>query len=158
MSSRADNRTLSYAEAVFEATRSEMARDPSVFVMGQGVDDARGMFGTTLGLHKEFGPERSFDVPLAEDAMTGVGIGAALMTNLECRAAAFGAEHLFGDTLRSNDAMLHLARKSGYAFAASPADWKQVRFEKQVDVAPQNIPCATWRLAAMDGFAAPLAQ
>ena len=47
--------------------------------MGQGVDDARGMFGTTLGLHKEFGAERSFDVPLAEDAMTGVGIGAALM-------------------------------------------------------------------------------
>ena len=57
-----------------EATRSEMARDPKVFVMGQGVDDARGMFGTTLGLHREFGPERSFDVPLAEDAMTGVGL------------------------------------------------------------------------------------
>ena len=56
-----------------------MARDPKVFVMGQGVDDARGMFGTTLGLHKEFGAERSFDVPLAEDAMTGIGIGAALM-------------------------------------------------------------------------------
>ena len=54
MSSRADNRTLTYGEAVFEATRSEMARDPSVFVMGQGVDDARGMFGTTLGLHREF--------------------------------------------------------------------------------------------------------
>ena len=35
MSSPADNRTLSYAEAVFEATRSEMARDPKVFVMGQ---------------------------------------------------------------------------------------------------------------------------
>jgi pyruvate dehydrogenase E1 component beta subunit len=72
-------RLLSYGEAVFEATRLEMARDPSVFVMGQGVDDARGMFGTTLGLHREFGPERSFDVPLSEDAMTGVGIGAALM-------------------------------------------------------------------------------
>jgi acetoin:2,6-dichlorophenolindophenol oxidoreductase subunit beta len=80
MSSPAESsRTLSYAEAVFEATRSEMARDPKVFVMGQGVDDARGMFGTTLGLHKEFGAERNFDVPLAEDAMTGVGIGAAMM-------------------------------------------------------------------------------
>jgi acetoin:2,6-dichlorophenolindophenol oxidoreductase subunit beta len=72
-------RTLTYAGAVFEATRGEMARDPNVFVMGQGVDDPRGMFGTTLGLHKEFGAERSFDVPLAEDAMTGIGIGAALM-------------------------------------------------------------------------------
>ncbi len=78
MSSPAD-RELTYAEAVFEATRAEMHRDPDVFVMGQGVDDARGMFGTTLGLHKEFGADRSFDVPLAEDAMTGVGIGAALL-------------------------------------------------------------------------------
>src|SRR5262245_29548137 len=78
MSSQAE-RTLTYGEAVFEATRLEMARDPKVFVMGQGVDDARGMFGTTLGLHKEFGAERNFDVPLAEDAMTGVGIGAALL-------------------------------------------------------------------------------
>jgi len=72
-------RELTYAEAVFEATRSEMRRDPNVFVMGQGVDDPRGMFGTTLGLHEEFGAERNFDVPLAEDAMTGIGIGAALL-------------------------------------------------------------------------------
>lgn len=72
------HRSLSYAEALLEATRQEMRRDASVFVMGQGVDDARGMFGTTLDLHKEFGPERSFDVPLAEDGMTGVGIGAAM--------------------------------------------------------------------------------
>lgn len=71
-------RTISYGEALHEATRQEMQRDPSVFVMGQGVDDARGMFGTTLGLHEEFGPERSFDIPLAEDGMTGVGIGAAM--------------------------------------------------------------------------------
>lgn len=80
MSSQTEsNRELSYGEAVFEATRAEMRRDPNVFVMGQGVDDARGMFGTTLGLHKEFGAERNFDVPLSEDAMTGVGIGAALL-------------------------------------------------------------------------------
>lgn len=73
------NRSISYAQAIFEATRLEMSRDPNVFVMGQGVDDPRGMFGTTLGLHKEFGADRNFDVPLAEDAMTGIGIGAALM-------------------------------------------------------------------------------
>lgn len=81
MSSPEDNnaiRTISYGEALHEATRQEMQRDPSVFVMGQGVDDARGMFGTTLGLHEEFGAERSFDVPLAEDGMTGIGIGAAM--------------------------------------------------------------------------------
>jgi pyruvate dehydrogenase E1 component beta subunit len=71
-------RVLTYAQAIAEAIRQEMGRDPDVFVMGQGVDDAKGMYGTTLGLHEEFGADRNFDVPLSEDAMTGIGIGAAL--------------------------------------------------------------------------------
>ena len=54
-----------------------------------------------------------------DDRWQGHGIGKALLKNLECRAAAFGAERLFGDTLRSNDAMIGLARKSGYAFTKS---------------------------------------
>ena len=83
-----------------------------------------------------------------DDRWQGHGIGTALLKNLECRAAAFGAERLFGDTLRSNDAMIGLARKSGFAFTNSPGDWKLVRFEKHIDVAPQEIPCASWRLAA----------
>jgi GNAT superfamily N-acetyltransferase len=83
-----------------------------------------------------------------DDRWQGHGIGAALLKNLECRAAAFGAERLFGDTLRSNDAMIGLARKSGFAFTDSPGDWKLVRFEKHIDSAPQEIPCASWRLAA----------
>ena len=58
------------------------------------------------------------------------------------------AKRLFGDTLRSNEAMIGLARKSGYRFTHSPGDWKLVRFEKHVEVAPQEIPCASWRLAA----------
>lgn len=82
-----------------------------------------------------------------DDRWQGHGIGKALLKNLECRAAALGAERIFGDTLRSNDAMIGLARKSGYAFTASPGDWKLVRFEKQIDVEPQDIPCASWRLA-----------
>jgi pyruvate dehydrogenase E1 component beta subunit len=74
----AGTREITMAEALFDATRLEMERDERVFVMGQGVDDARGMFGTTRGLHELFGHARSFDVPLAEEGMTGVGIGAAL--------------------------------------------------------------------------------
>ena len=85
-----------------------------------------------------------------EDRWQGHGIGSALLKNLECRAAAFGAEYLFGDTLRSNDAMIGVARKSGYAFVPTPGDWKLVRFEKHIDVAPQDIPCASWRLAAQE--------
>jgi GNAT superfamily N-acetyltransferase len=83
-----------------------------------------------------------------EDRWQGQGVGSALLRNLECRAAAFGAKHLFGDTLRSNDVMIGLARKSGFAFKPSPGDWKLVRFEKHIGLAPQEIPCASWRLAA----------
>ncbi len=72
------DRELSYGEALHEAVRQEMARDLDVFVFGLGVDDAKGMYGTTTGLHEEFGADRNFDTPLAEDAMTGVAIGAAL--------------------------------------------------------------------------------
>jgi GNAT superfamily N-acetyltransferase len=91
----------------------------------------------------------SFEFGLSvDDRWQGHGIGAALLKNLECRAAAFGAERLFGDTLRSNDAMMSLARKSGFALTHSPGDWKLVRLEKHIDTAPQEIPCASWRLAA----------
>ena len=83
-----------------------------------------------------------------DDRWQGQGIGSALLRNLECRAAAFGAGRVFGDTLRSNDVMIGLARKSGFAFIRHPDDWKLVRFEKQIELAPQGIPCAGWRLAA----------
>jgi GNAT superfamily N-acetyltransferase len=90
----------------------------------------------------------SFEFGLSiDDRWQGQGIGSALLNNLQCRAAAFGAERLFGDTLRSNDVMISLARKSGFAFTNSPGDWKLVRFEKHIDAAPQHIPCASWRLA-----------
>jgi len=82
-----------------------------------------------------------------DDQWQGHGVGAALLKNLECRAAALGATWLFGDTLRSNGVMIALARKAGFALAHSPGDWRLVRFEKQI-VSAQDIPCATWRLVA----------
>ena len=84
-----------------------------------------------------------------DDRWQGHGIATALLKNLECRAAALGAEHIFGDTLRSNQTMISLARKSGFAFVNHPDDWKLVRFDKEIDVAPKDIPCASWRLAAL---------
>ena len=71
-------RSLTYDEAIREATEQEMDRDPSVVVLGLGVDDFRGIHGTTRGLAEKFGPARVSDTPLSEDAMTGVAIGAAL--------------------------------------------------------------------------------
>ncbi|WP_298870702.1 GNAT family N-acetyltransferase [uncultured Bradyrhizobium sp.] len=84
-----------------------------------------------------------------DDRWHGHGIATALMKNLECRSAALGAEHMFGDTLRSNETMISLARKSGFAFINHSDDWKLVRFDKEIHVAPQDIPCASWRLAAL---------
>lgn len=84
-----------------------------------------------------------------DDRWQGHGIATALLKNLECRAAALGAEHIFGDTLRSNQTMISLARKSGFAFVNHPDDWKLVRFDKEIHLAPKDIPCASWRLAAL---------
>ncbi|QOZ72635.1 GNAT family N-acetyltransferase [Bradyrhizobium arachidis] len=84
-----------------------------------------------------------------DDHWQGHGIATALMNNLGCRAAALGAEHMFGDTLRSNESMISLARKAGFAFVNHPDDWKLVRFDKEINVAPKDIPCASWRLAAL---------
>jgi len=73
-----EGRELTYAQALYEAVAQEMEIDPSVFVFGLGVDDVKGMYGTTKNLEKRFGVLRNFDTPLSEDAMTGVAIGAAL--------------------------------------------------------------------------------
>ena len=71
-------KTLSYADACSDATKTSMRRDENVLVYGLGVDDPKGMYGTTLGLVEEFGSERCFDTPLSEDSMTGMGIGLAM--------------------------------------------------------------------------------
>jgi len=71
-------RGLAFREALAEALLQIMEKDERVFVFGEGVDDPKGIFGTTLNLHKKFGTQRSFDIPIAENTMTGVGIGAAL--------------------------------------------------------------------------------
>ena len=91
----------------------------------------------------------SFEFGLSiDDRWQGHGIGSALLSNLQCRAAALGATRVFGDTLRSNEVMIALARKAGFSFIRHPDDWKLVRFEKPIELAPEEIPCASWRLAA----------
>lgn len=72
------SRTLSYCDAIHEALYQAMEADPSVIVMGEGVDDPRAIFGSTRGLHERFGAKRVADLPLSENGMTGVMIGAAL--------------------------------------------------------------------------------
>jgi len=71
-------RALSYREALREAQEQLLRSDDSVFLLGEGVDDPGGIFGSTLGLWKEFGKDRVMDLAIAENGMTGVAIGAAI--------------------------------------------------------------------------------
>jgi pyruvate dehydrogenase E1 component beta subunit len=72
------NRELKFWQAIHEATDLCMGADPSVCLMGLGVPDPKGIFGTTLGLIEKYGAERVSDLPTSENGMTGVAIGAAL--------------------------------------------------------------------------------
>ncbi len=72
------SRQLSYAKAILEATDQAMSLSPDVVVLGQLVDTQSGIFGTTTGLVKKYGPERVQDFPVAENLMTATGMGAAL--------------------------------------------------------------------------------
>lgn len=71
-------RVLSYTDALHEALSIALELDPKVLVLGQGVNDPKGMFGVTTGLHKKFGIDRVFDTPLSEEGITGICTGASM--------------------------------------------------------------------------------
>lgn len=72
------SRGLKFFQAVNEAIDLCMAKDPTVYIMGLGVPDPKGVFGTTLGLQQKYGSMRVMDMPTSENGMTGVAIGSAL--------------------------------------------------------------------------------
>ena len=71
-------REITYAQAILEATDQCMGKDSSVYIIGLGVPDPKGVFGTTLGLQDKYGDRRVMDMPVSENAMTGVAIGSAI--------------------------------------------------------------------------------
>jgi 2-oxoisovalerate dehydrogenase E1 component len=75
----AQARIISAAAAIHEATLQAMRADRRVIVLGEGVNDPKAIFGTTAGLVKEFGAQRSLEMPLAENGFTGMAVGAALL-------------------------------------------------------------------------------
>lgn len=108
------NRVLTYAEAIKEAVEQEMQRDSRVFVMGLGVDDFKGIMGSTIGLINKFGPGRVVDTPLSEDGMTGVAIGAAI-AGLRPIHVHMRMDFLF---LAMNQ-LINIAAKSHYMFGGN---------------------------------------
>jgi 2-oxoisovalerate dehydrogenase E1 component len=71
-------RKVLYREALQEAAREEMKRDPSVFIMGEDVGLYGGAYGATRGLFDEFGDERVRDTPISEATIGGAAVGAAM--------------------------------------------------------------------------------
>src|SRR5437899_8470436 len=69
---------MNLVQAVNDALRLEMRRDPRVVVLGEDVGRFGGVFRATSGLQEEFGPERCVDTPLAESGIVGTAIGMAL--------------------------------------------------------------------------------
>jgi 2-oxoisovalerate dehydrogenase E1 component len=71
-------RELTFTEAAREGLSEEMARDPSVFVVGEGIGARGGNFNTTTGLFERHGAERLRDTPITERGFTGLCTGAAM--------------------------------------------------------------------------------
>jgi 2-oxoisovalerate dehydrogenase E1 component beta subunit len=71
--------TMTYLQAISSALRDELRADERVFVMGEDIGVFGGAFKVTDGFIEEFGPERVMDTPLAESAIVGTAIGAAIV-------------------------------------------------------------------------------
>jgi pyruvate dehydrogenase E1 component beta subunit len=70
---------ITYRDALNQALRQEMQRDPDVFLMGEEVAEYNGAYKVSRGLLDEFGPMRVVDTPIAELGFTGIGVGAAMV-------------------------------------------------------------------------------
>lgn len=72
-------RELTMSEALNEAMHEEMERDPTVFTIGEDIAELGGLFQVTAGLLERFGSQRVIDSPISEGAISGSGVGAALV-------------------------------------------------------------------------------
>jgi pyruvate dehydrogenase E1 component beta subunit len=70
---------IMYREALNQALAEEMRREPTVFLLGEGIAERGGSYKVTQGLLQEFGYERVMDTPIAEASFAGAGVGAALV-------------------------------------------------------------------------------
>ena len=108
------SRVLSYAGALVETMYAALGNHANVFIMGQGVDDFKGIFGSTTGLAQKYGAERVFDVPLMEEGMTGVAIGAALVGDYPITT------HIRADfSFLAMNQIINLASKYRYMFGGT---------------------------------------
>ena len=72
-------REIKFYEAIKESQTQLMMRDKSIVTMGLGINDPKGIFGTTKDLNKIFGNKRVLETPTSENAITGIAVGGAIM-------------------------------------------------------------------------------
>lgn len=102
---------MSYAKALYETMDGALATNPNAVILGQGVDDCKGTFGSTMGLAQKYGAQRVSDTPLMEDGITGIAIGLALNGVYPIMT------HIRADfVLLSANQMINLAAKYKYMF------------------------------------------
>ncbi len=71
-------RYIKFFEAINESLEQSMRKDPKIILMGLGVTDPKGIFGTTLNLINKFGKKKVIETPTSENAITGIAIGLAI--------------------------------------------------------------------------------
>ena len=102
-----NKRILSYTEALKEGAEQLMKKDKSVFILGEGVSYKNGADGTTAGLKAQF-PKRILDVPVSENAVTGMAVGAAIsglkpiVHHGRVEFALFAADQIFTQAAKWN--------------------------------------------------------
>lgn len=104
-------REIMYLEAIREAIRNEMRKDPTVFMLGEDIGKYGGAFKVSEGLLDEFGPERVRDTPISEATIIGTAVGSAIMGMHPI------AEIMFGDLIAlAMDQFCNQAAKIHYMF------------------------------------------
>ncbi len=102
---------ITYLEAISQALREEMHRDPDVFLIGEDIGDFGGAFKVTEGFLEEFGVDRVIDTPIAEAGFTGMAVGAAMMGMRPV------VEYQFSDFMScAFDQITNFAAKTHYRF------------------------------------------
>ena len=77
-SNQTQDKQLTVAEIILKTLDEALDSDKSTLLFGLGVNDPKGVFGTTTGLYQKYTTQRVFETPTSENAMTGVGVGLAL--------------------------------------------------------------------------------
>ena len=116
-------------------------RDTLTLLLTSTVDDRETVVGearVALSCAKRAG---EFSMSIADD-WRHVGVGSALLQEIERKAADEGIELLFGDTLRTNEAMIGLARARGFRLGPG-FEPRLVQIQKRLDAAP-DLPCRKW--------------